>query len=501
MNNSLLYQQEMKTSKKLAFMFTVIAVLFFPLALFVLKAGIFVSSVSFPILVVIFIIRKLLKSEYYYIAKYIYCFFSALFTIFVFIALGALNDDNRAVPFVAFLILFLLSIYYNKRVIYFYSFLILILNIGTYFIFTDLFLLNFHIRAWFFIALLFIAASASAVVFCNKAAYLIEFGESESIKNLKYSQNLNNILKNVETEVDRINTIVKNTNSISETMSNSAKEQTTSMDNLTQIVKDTTLSVRDSALNLNKLASFVNQTSENGNIAKDKAKRTVIITQNGKSDVEKIITEMKSTRESISTLASSVSEVGVSATKIRNILEVIKKISSQTNLLALNATIEAAKAGVAGKSFAVVAGEIRKLAENSSRSAKDISELINNVEEVIAIAIDKTDISVKKISESSSLVDNAGIVFSNIYTEVEDTNNIIQKILTDLDSINVIAQDVAAVSQEQTSSSEEILTNSENVNKLSSKVLDESIKALESAETLAEVSNQLHNIVSESENS
>ena len=130
---------------------------------------------------------------------------------------------------------------------------------------------------------------------------------------------------------------------------------------------------------------------------------------------------MKSCREAIENAASvvedtvrSISEVNADSEKIKNIIKVIEGIAFQTNILALNAAVEAARAGDQGKGFAVVASEVRSLAQSSQDSAKDITELINQVYE--------------KINRANQIVGSQEQLFVGIKDQIEETADTIKNI-------------------------------------------------------------------------
>ncbi|WP_295161548.1 methyl-accepting chemotaxis protein [uncultured Brachyspira sp.] len=175
---------------------------------------------------------------------------------------------------------------------------------------------------------------------------------------------------------------------------------------------------------------------------------------------------MNSCRESIETASSIVSEtvrsmneVNNDSAKIKDIIKVIEGIAFQTNILALNAAVEAARAGEQGKGFAVVASEVRSLAQSSQDSAKDITELVNQVYE--------------KISKANEIVESQEQLFMGIKEQIEETANIIKdissaaleqqsgvaqvnKAVTEMDNIT---QENAALVEESTASSISLYNN------------------------------------------
>lgn len=177
--------------------------------------------------------------------------------------------------------------------------------------------------------------------------------------------------------------------------------------------------------------------------------------------------------------------------KIKGIIGVISSISSQTNLLALNAAIEAARAGEAGRGFAVVAEEVRKLAEQSSQATKDIIEIIGSMGEEISVAVStvsKADQEVERGKEASSATKQG---FDAIVTKLQSVNDGVENIagavsaiykgseqmVANVRNINTVAEEtstncqmVAASAEEQSARMHEISNSAEELAKMGSEL-------------------------------
>lgn len=304
------------------------------------------------------------------------------------------------------------------------------------------------------------------------------------------------MISNVLVASEELGTVAEQSTSITQEMTCAAQNQSNSMTELTKTVEEMSRSIGQVAESTNKLADIFNKVTESGATARTKADEAVQNSKSGKEDMNTIQTEMGVISDSITRLSKSVILAGKSAIEIREIVKLIEDISQQTNLLALNAAIEAARAGEVGRGFAVVADEIRKLAEDSSKATKSIAELIDKVDDVIQNAVEQTESNTTKIEESAEHINAAGGTFAKIYNSVKETNDIIQSILNDFESISNLAQDVACATEEQSASSEEILATAENVNEMSEKVAMGSGEVANGAENLANRAIELQKAVS-----
>ncbi|MBD3179377.1 MAG: hypothetical protein GF417_07090, partial [Candidatus Latescibacteria bacterium] len=137
--------------------------------------------------------------------------------------------------------------------------------------------------------------------------------------------------------------------------------------------------------------------------------------------MEMISHKMEESAEMMGGLGKSSEEIGI-------IVSVIDEIADQTNLLALNAAIEAARAGEQGKGFSVVAEEIRKLAERTVNSTKDISSEIARIQNDVKLTIDSINNNVEEVAKGSELVNEAGAALNKIRDLITGTSDMNQQI-------------------------------------------------------------------------
>ena len=162
----------------------------------------------------------------------------------------------------------------------------------------------------------------------------------------------------------------------------------------------------------------------------------------GKEKVNFAVEQIKSIAEQVSKSAEVVGELGKRSDEIGKIVDTIAAIADQTNLLALNAAIEAARAGEHGRGFAVVAEEVRKLAEQSSIAAKNISELISTIQEETTSAVEAIELGNKSVHEGSASVMATGDAFNAIEEEVERLNTNVQRSINHIEAVNTTSHDM-----------------------------------------------------------
>ncbi|BCJ86548.1 hypothetical protein skT53_15330 [Effusibacillus dendaii] len=203
----------------------------------------------------------------------------------------------------------------------------------------------------------------------------------------------------------------------------------------------------------------------------------ILWVEEGNQAIRTAISQMNSIQNTVSGLAKVITGLGERSQEIGQIVEAITSIASQTNLLALNAAIEAARAGEHGRGFAVVADEVRKLAEQSSISAQQISELIATIQEETNKAVESMERGTKEVSEGITAVNLAGESFEQIGHSITDVSSQMQEVsaaskqmstnsqqvIKSIDTISEITESTAAGAQNVSAASEEQLATMEEI--------------------------------------
>ncbi|WP_026527354.1 methyl-accepting chemotaxis protein [Butyrivibrio sp. VCD2006] len=279
----------------------------------------------------------------------------------------------------------------------------------------------------------------------------------------EFVESMRHMLSSISEESEKLKQESETSDAVSRDMQDASQSQAEAMQQLNDTVDQLAVAVGDIAQNATTLASVVSSTRENSEKADDSMKETVKISQKGRNDMEKLSHAMDGIQTANSKLVDSINEVGKASEEITNIVSMIGEIAEETNLLSLNASIEAARAGEAGKGFAVVATQIGKLAQTSSESATNISNLIAEVHRLIDEAVGQANASAESIEKNSELIHVAVETFDQIYENIQASNDCIEEMIRDVDKVNDVATNVAAISEEQAASADEILATSQNM--------------------------------------
>lgn len=256
-----------------------------------------------------------------------------------------------------------------------------------------------------------------------------------------------------------------------------ANSQVNLADNSSKIIK----AMVEAIVNTSKAAHSVAAASEQSERA----------AETGTEQISMAVTKMSEIQEDVSEATKKIHALGEKSRQIGQIVDVITGIAGQTNLLALNAAIEAARAGEQGRGFAVVADEVRKLAEQSDAAAREIASIIQAIQAETVETVNAIDKSGREVAAGVHVVENSGVAFKEIYTAVKNVRDEVVRIVAlteeqqrrSVQVENAIhsiadaarqnaagAQQVAAASQEQNASVEEIAAASASLAQMASEL-------------------------------
>jgi twitching motility protein PilJ len=187
--------------------------------------------------------------------------------------------------------------------------------------------------------------------------------------------------------------------------------------------------IRNASDAVNAMSLTTQRMAENAKAATQTSVRATQAAIKGGTAVSETIKGMQRIRATVQSTGKKIKGLGERSLEIGAIIEVISEIATQTNLLALNAAIEAARAGEQGKGFAVVADEVRKLAERAARATKDITGLIKGVQVETSEAVTVMEEGTHEVEEGTKLADQAGAALREIEQIVKQTSTLMNDIM------------------------------------------------------------------------
>jgi len=205
---------------------------------------------------------------------------------------------------------------------------------------------------------------------------------------------------------------------------------------------------------MDKMTTTIAENSRNAAQTSEVAVKNGEIAQRSSQIVAETVEKMNEIAQVVQQSALTIEQLGDSSAQIGEIVSVITEIADQTNLLALNAAIEAARAGEQGRGFAVVADEVRKLAERTAQATKQITAMIKSIQKESSGAVEAMQRGSEKVREGMNLVHKAG--------------ESLQEVLQSSQGVLAMVQQIANASNEQTLASEGIALNVEQISQVSS---------------------------------
>jgi len=194
---------------------------------------------------------------------------------------------------------------------------------------------------------------------------------------------------------------------------------------------------------MEQLSVSIDQVSEHANDAHRVSKSSSEQATEGGKIIQSAATEMENIATAVNDVAGTIRGLEEYSAQISGIVNVIREIADQTNLLALNAAIEAARAGEQGRGFAVVADEVRKLAERTATSTKEITGMISKIQDGTKQAVHEMEISVKRVSDGVGLARQAGNSVSNISEATQHAAQAVDDISHAIQEQSLAARDIA----------------------------------------------------------
>ena len=352
------------------------------------------------------------------------------------------------------------------------------------------------------------------IIEITKVLKNIEDGDiSSRLQNISNNE-MGIIKQNINSFLDSLENIILNINDVSGKLANnsldldnnlhnivqansslSIKGVKDSMESIVNMVTSQTAETEEIFASLTEISSMINSASENVGTTRVISKETTELAKIGGSKVSQSLQGMIDIQNTVKNIEEKAHNLGESSSRVGQIVEIINGISEQTNLLALNAAIEAARAGEAGRGFAVVADEVRKLAENSKKSTEEISSLINIIQQEVYEVITAVNTGYEKAKLGTELAQDTYKNIETIIKKVEMTDSRMEEITTAM-------KEQAIATNEINVTMETIANNSTEINHLSmqhNEALDSVSEylngSLKNIKVITVVSDALNNLV------
>ena len=316
------------------------------------------------------------------------------------------------------------------------------------------------------------------------------------------SASFNSMADGIKELVETIGETSQALASSSEELSASSEESSKASEHISETIQELAASSEDqmrlmasSSEGISNVTANTEKISGNAEKVAYTATSTAEASKEGRQKIEERTAQMNSINTNVGNLAMSIDTLEGRIKEIGEITKAITDISSQTNLLALNAAIEAARAGEQGKGFAVVADEVRKLAEQSAQSAEQITSLIGQIQVDTRVTIQSMSSAKKEVDLGINIVQNAGESFGKIEVSVLDLVSLFEEVFTSLKELKDNTEVINVSVMEVNTMAGEAAANTENV----SAATEEQVASMEeiaaSSSSLANLAESLQELI------
>ncbi|MFB5066677.1 MAG: methyl-accepting chemotaxis protein [Candidatus Wallacebacter cryptica] len=310
------------------------------------------------------------------------------------------------------------------------------------------------------ITLLFVAAgSVTAIMFGRRIVRPLR--NAQQIMEAVAEGDLTKILQvNTEDEIGRtaqsINKTMQQVRQVLASVSRVVENLTITSEEMAAASEEVSASIDEVASTTNQFSSTLDQMHSNAQTMHETTKQISSDASHGERALIEILGEMQALKVNTAQLVEKINVVGSSSDQISLIVNTINEIAEQTNLLALNAAIEAARAGEHGRGFAVVADEVRKLAEQSQNATSEITGLVKQTQLAVKDAVVEMQSEAEQVDRALKVIENSEQLLKRILYTVEAAAQGMDEIIKGITEANIGGQQIASSTQEQAASIQQI---------------------------------------------
>ncbi|UPW82799.1 methyl-accepting chemotaxis protein [Lysinibacillus sp. Ag94] len=320
---------------------------------------------------------------------------------------------------------------------------------------------------------------------------------------------IGNLSKSIQTMVSNLQHIILNIRNTSDNVSSAANQLTINaaetynsstiiaqdMGQITQNAEASMVMTEETAAAMEETATGIQQIADSANTAAESSIAASQASERGNQVVQQVIAQMELINDSVEQIGTTINGLHINTKKISDIVNLITAIADQTNLLALNAAIEAARAGEHGKGFAVVADEVRRLAEQSSQSATEIYNLISTIQADSNASITVMEKGKEDVKAGMEFTNEVGEIFKEILTSSEEVASQIREISAASQQISASSEEVAASVNNIKQSAEQSSEFSANVSSATQEQLTTMQEVKEASSSLGKTAEELQVLV------
>ena len=281
--------------------------------------------------------------------------------------------------------------------------------------------------------------------------------------------------------VSRIHDVIVEVSRSAKDVAAASAEIANTADQMKEGMEDQARQATQVSAAVEEMSASVVEVAQKSSDAANSANESGRVAEAGGGVVSQTVEGMKAIHSAVGSVAVNIQELGERGDQIGQIIEVINDIADQTNLLALNAAIEAARAGEHGRGFAVVADEVRKLADRTTKATEEIGESIKMIQQETGAAVERMNDGTTQVTQGVELATEAGASLQQIVSATRD--------------VTAMIQSIASAAQQQSTAGEEVSRSVDQISAISTRSLEATAQAADAASHLSGKADELQRLI------